>query len=209
MKNGSQRIRTLYNLLRGGNEHPEVMSVILRLIEEDQDARRTYIHLAHMEVNLSWILDSRSGPEIRILRQVRQQVLAKRRLWFWSSVSSVIMALLLLGLGLIRYYQIKRNDLSIQTMVAFLHLDEDAAMDRGTPRQTCFVIRSGSSFTLLRGSARMTTHGQSDIVLVAPAQVEMTSAKTLKLRQGELVAQISPQEAGFTVETPEIGRAHV
>lgn len=202
MTNSSQRIRTLYTLLRGGNEQPEVMNVILRLIAEDREARRTYIHLAHMEVNLSWALESGVGPETRIVRQVQQQVHAKRRFWFWSIASSVITALLMLGLGLIRYYQLAGTDLPIQQAVAVLQLDEDAVVDGGADHQSCFIMQAGRLLTLLHGSARLITEGQSDIVFVAPTQLEMSSAKSLKLRQGECVAHISSRDIGFTVETP-------
>ncbi|HWL10544.1 MAG TPA: hypothetical protein VNQ76_19215 [Planctomicrobium sp.] len=202
MTNGSQRIRTLYGLLRGGNEQPEVMNAILRLVEEDRDARRTYIQLVHMEVNLPWLVDAGTETETRILRQVQKEVASQRRLWFWTISSSLIAVMLFVGIGLLRTDLLDGNELVVPQMLAYVNPDPDAVVDGVVLGQRSVVVREGKPFTLLHGTVQLVTDGQSTIILTAPLQMEMVERKILKLIQGDLVASVSKNDVGFVVETP-------
>ncbi|QDT10924.1 FecR protein [Planctomycetes bacterium K23_9] len=115
----------------------------------------------------------------------------------WLMLVSAVAAGLLVTLG-IQWW----NSPSVPATIATLASSENAAWESDLPTTQGSELSAGL-LSLRAGVATIRFHSGAEVVVEAPAQVELISAMRARLLSGAAVIEVPDSAIGFVVETPD------
>jgi ferric-dicitrate binding protein FerR (iron transport regulator) len=190
-----------------GRLTPEQAARLERLVLDEPEARRFYAAYVQQHARLHW-----SGPEPAsaaprtrvnpssggIPPAVPASPLGSRRRWRraagWLSAAAVLALIVWLGLP--------PRDGRATPYVATLADSKACKWGGGTlPTEPGARLPAGR-LRLAEGLARVAFADGAEVTIEAPADLELVSPRRCVLHAGRLVAKVSPEAIGFTVDTP-------
>lgn len=168
---------------------------LLGLIAEDSDTR----HDDFVGETLACLPEKQDSFVDGVMQNLPQQgakeVATRPRMIQWSAVTTAIAILVAIGLILF-------SPADGEILIATLASSENAAWESSLP--TTPGSRLGRGVLNLRsGVATIRFASGAEIVLEAPSQLELVSAKQGKLLAGAAVINVPESAIGFVIETPE------
>ncbi|MDF1824296.1 MAG: DNRLRE domain-containing protein [Verrucomicrobiales bacterium] len=160
------------------------------ILESNEEARRCFVDFTHDHAALHWEQISSAADEIEELSDYRPRRLPT--MWQTLAAAAVIS---LLALALVKP-QPKSEDFATMTRTA-------AARWESGPLPTMNGARLGAgTLKLVRGLATIQFDSGAEVVLEAPAELELVDAMNCVLTRGTAVAEVSEGAEGFMIKTP-------
>jgi hypothetical protein len=194
-----------------GRLTPESAARLEKLVRENPQARRTYVEYLHQNASLAWqiggqgefslaALDEMTGNKIVALDPAAVSAPPPVR-WFhqtWWRLAAAFALGMFLVLTLV---QRPAPPALASAEFATLLGSKNSKWGSGRlPTETGSRFGSGR-LRLAEGLATIGFDNGTRISLEAPAELELISPMHCRLHQGVLVARVSPQAKGFTVDT--------
>lgn len=177
-----------------GNVSDEEMQQLDRLLATDSELRQEFLLAAGMDAGLREVAIERS-------LESENHVAGRRssRHWWntagWSTIAVglAVAATLLLAVGV--WW---RHSATVATLAS----SENAAWESALPTSPGAELMAGT-LDLKAGVATIRFRSGAEVVLEAPAQLELMSAMRGKLHSGAAVVDVPESAVGFVLETPD------
>ncbi|GAA4446729.1 iron dicitrate transport regulator FecR [Novipirellula rosea] len=172
-----------------------------QILRDSEEARRTFsaeaqlhglLHCAAAEDAIERVADIPSAT-----LQGGSRVLRRNSRSAWLMLVSAIAAGLIVAVG-IQWW----NRASLSTPVATLASSENAAWESKLPTMPGSELSPGL-LSLRTGVATIRFHSGAEVVVEAPAQLELLSSMRAKLFSGAAVIDVPDSAIGFVIETPD------
>lgn len=160
-----------------------------RLLADDPELRREFILAATVDTGLREVAFERAVEP----RQPQAETKPTNRLRWIAWGSFIVAAVLIVAF---------RPLLSGNNSIAVLISSEDAAWESALPTTPGSTLAPGL-LNLKAGVATVRFDSGAEIVLEAPAQLELVTAMRGKLLAGAAVIDVPERAIGFTIETPD------
>jgi len=167
-------------------------------------ARRFYVEYLHQHACLQWGTDEPAARPLPF-REVRPAArVAPRRMW----AAGLLAASVLLAVGILFGRRAIENPATgpragqAPAPVATLSGSRSCKWDAGTLPTEVGARLGAGRLRLAEGIATLTFAGGAEVMLEAPADLELISAQRCVLHSGRLVARVPPPAIGFVVDTP-------
>ena len=159
-----------------------------RLLSEQPELRREYILAAATDTCLRDIALERAVELSRIVHPLQSN-----RFWVWSMAGAVAVAVLLV----VTLRPATHSEESLATLVS----SENAAWESALPTVPGSQLTAGT-LRLKSGIATLQFATGAEMILEAPAQLELLSAMRCRLLDGVALVEAPESAIGFVVETP-------
>lgn len=178
-------------------DHAEELNQILR---ESEDARRTFssesrlhgiLHCAAAEEAIERVADLPAAT-----LQDGSQILRGNSRSVWSLLISAVAVVLIVAVG-IQWWQLSSGPSPVATLAS----SENAAWESELPTMPGSELSPGL-LSLRTGVATIRFHSGAEVVVEAPAQLELVSSMRAKLHSGAAVIDVPDSAIGFVVDTP-------
>lgn len=178
-------------------------------LSDSEDARRFYVRAVGMSASLYSY-----ASELQTERpDAVSSTLPPRRSWGWIIGSIALAACVVLALWIERPrtkhdvpQQVAQNQTtSDNEFVARLTGSKDCQWaDGGASIDSSGRFRQGQRVELLKGFAEITFDSGAQVVLAAPASLDINSAWSATLNRGTLKASLPPEAMGFSIANPTV-----
>lgn len=196
---GTKDILTLYSLLRHGNEQPEVKEAILRTIKDDKEARKVYLQLVHMDINIPWVLESSLPVELAIQKKIQSQHSRGRLMRLVGGGSVVLTICLLITFGIRSHFTRVSKQYESPLVAATMDVAGDAVVADTPATGSKSLLKTNERFVLLSGAAFLRSTRGTLLVMTGPTVLEFHGRSLVKLTRGTVLVDVASGDHGFTV----------
>ncbi len=183
--------RSLIDRYLLGNITAEESQELDRLLAKDPKLRREFVLAAATESGLREVAFERAAEPVK----TRSPAAATTKKYLWAAALLSIAASVAVVLGF-------RWKFSGPTSIATLASAENAAWESSLPTMPGSELASGL-LNLKSGVATVRFHSGAEVVLEAPAQLELLSPMRGKLLAGAATIDVPEPAIGFVIETPD------
>lgn len=178
----------LHRYLLGDLSQEEVEQLNQRLAD-DPELRREFVQAATMDAGLREVAFERGAEPVR---DDSAKTPSKRRLWT-AVVSAAAVAVALVAVGITFFSE---------NAVAILASSENAAWESSLPTTPGSELSAGL-LNLKSGVATIRFESGAEVLLEAPAALELISSMRGRLVSGAAVIDVPDSAIGFIIETPD------